>query len=318
LKWPRLAAFGWPPGDLHKNINTYVLEVIPLDDGHWDNGYWNIDVEATINEAQIEEVVNKFAKEKIQKKPESYLSFVFVARETNSVVKYNDTKKESGLLTDSYKENATGAQKESASEDSTSDESVLQNARSSRSNKLTTGESSSTKDRSYAYENTTAGSAEKKSDNISYKGYISEDIDNKVTEIFNKADFDVIPSFESGVNPKIFVSDFVSKDELSDGTKQAAVSAARAKGINYLAVGTLDVGEQLVDAATGLQKAYVRVNAFIWDLNGKFVKKVCSVGPVQYSGVGEDPRAAKTNALINAGTAAAKDLVDQLRVKQGL
>jgi len=96
------------------------------------------------------------------------------------------------------------------------------------------------------------------------------------------------------------------------------IKTAKAKGLNYLAVATLDVGEQLVDQATGQQKVYVRVNGYIWDLNGKFIKKICSVGPVQYSGLGEDPKVAKTNALINAGTAAAKDLVDQLRVKQGL
>ena len=35
--------------DLYKNINVYVPEVVSLNDGRWENGYWNIDVEASIN-----------------------------------------------------------------------------------------------------------------------------------------------------------------------------------------------------------------------------------------------------------------------------
>jgi len=273
---------------IYQNINTYVPEVIPLNDGHWENGYWNIDVEASINEAQIEELVNKYIQTNIKKKEETYISFVFVAREAESIRKFEGKKTERTVETEGYKEKTAETEGETAGE--------------------------GTK----VYEKVTGGSVEKKADKIKYQSYIPEDINSKVSEVFNKAEFSVVEPFEAGIDTKSFVNDFVESDEISDATKKAAVDAAKAKGLNYLAVATLDVGEQLVDQATGQQKVYVRVNGYIWDLNGKFIKKICSVGPVQYSGLGEDPKVAKTNALINAGTAAAKDLVDQLRVKQGL
>ena len=80
----------------------------------------------------------------------------------------------------------------------------------------------------------------------------------------------------------------------------------------------LDVGREQVDQATGLSKIYVVVTGYILDLNGKFTKRIASIGPVQYSGIGENPKVAKVNALNNAASAAAKDLVDQLRAKRAI
>ena len=65
-------------------------------------------------------------------------------------------------------------------------------------------------------------------------------------------------------------------------------------------------------------KVYVNVMGYILDSRGKFTKKIASVGPIQYSGLGENPKVAKVNALVSAGTSAAKDLVDQLRAKESL
>ena len=271
---------------LYQNLATYVPEVTALDDGNWNNGYWSIGVEASINEAQIEELVNKYMQTSGGKKQaESNLSFVFVAREADSVRKFDGKKTERTVATEGYNEKTADSENESAGENTKVSEKV------------------------------TGGSVEKKADKVSYRSYIPEDIGSKVSEVFNKAEFSVVEPFDAGVDAKSFASDFVGSDEISDSTKKAAVDAARKAGLNYLAVATLDVGEQLIDQATGLQKTYVRVNGYVWDLNGKFTKKICSVGPVQYSGLGEDPKVAKTNALINAATSAAKDLVDQLRVK---
>jgi len=271
---------------LRQNLSTYVPEVVALDDGNWNDGYWTIGVQASINEAQIEEIVNKYSKASVKAQGETYLSFVFVAREADSVRKFDGKKTE--RVADSEAVNT------SESEDG----------------------SSGTSER--VAEKITGGSVEKKADKITYRSYIPEDIGSKVSEVFNKAEYSVVESFEADIDPKSFAADFVDSDEISDATKKAAVEAAKKAGLNYLAVATLDVGEQIVDQATGLQKVYVRVNGYVWDLNGKFTKKICSVGPVQFSGLGEDPKVAKTNALINAASSAAKDLVDQLRLKQSM
>jgi len=272
-------------GQLYRKLDTYVPEILALDDGNWDNGYWSIGVEASINEAQIEEIVNAYSQSAIKKQGEFYLSFVFVAREADSVRKFDGKKTERTAESETVNV---------ASEDGLSGDGVR------------------------VTEKITGGSVEKKADKISYQSYIPEDIGIKVTEVFNKAEFSVVEPFEAGIDSKSFTSDFVNSDEISDATKKAAVEAAKKADLNYLAVATLDVGEQLVDQATGLQKVYVRVNGYVWDLQGKFIRKICSVGPAQYSGLGEDPKVAKTNALINAASSAAKDLVDQLRLKQSM
>jgi len=289
LDSPRVRILDNIKDQLYNNIDVYVPEVIPLNKGHWENGYWNIDVEASINEAQIEEIVNKYIQNNIkEKKEESYISFIFVAREIERIIRFEDKKTERAVKSEGYEEKIAENERESEGEIIRVDEKI------------------------------TGGSIEKKADKIKYRSYIPEDINSKVSEVFNKAGFYVVEPFDAEIDTKSFVNDFVERDEISDTTKKAAIDAAKSAGLNYVAVATLDVGEELIDSATGLYKVYVRVNGYIWDLNGKFVKKSCSVGPVQYSGLGEDPKVAKTNALINAGTAAAKDLVDQLRVKLGL
>ena len=270
---------------LRQNLTTYVPQVVALDDGTWSNGYWTVGVQASIDEAQIEASVNQYMQTNGKKQNDINLSFIFVAREAAKVLKFKDKTTDRALTTEGNNEKSA----------ETDNGSVGENTKVS--------------------EQVTGGSVEVKADQATYKSYIPENVSTKVSEIFNKANFSVIEPFEAGIDSKSFVADFVGSNEISDATKKAAVDAARQKGINYLAVATLDVGEQLIDQATGLKKSYVTVNGYVWDLNGKFTKKICSVGPVQYSGLGEDPQVAKTNALINSATAAAKDLVDQMRVK---
>jgi DNA-binding protein Fis len=270
--------------EMRQNIDIYVPETVSLDDGNWNEGVWYIGVEAQVNEAQIEEIVNKYAQDAIKTQEETYLSFVFVAREADTVRKFD------------------GKKTERAVESETINASESEDGYSGKSEKVA--------------EKIIGGSVEKKSDRISYRSYIPEGIGSKVTEVFNKAEFDVVEPFDADINTDAFVNDFVENDEISNETKKSAVEAAKSAGLNYLAVATLDVGEQDVDQATGLQKVYVRVNGYVWDLSGKFTKKICSVGPVQYSGTGENAVVAKTNALINAASTAAKDLVDQMRFKQ--
>jgi DNA-binding protein Fis len=270
---------------LRQNLTTYVPQVVALDNGTWSNGYWTVGAQASIDEAQIEAAVNQYMQTSGKKQNDSNLSFIFVAREAAKVLKFKDKTTDRTIATE-------GNNEKSAETDNAS---VGENTKVS--------------------EQVTGGSVEVKADQTSYKSYIPEDVSTKVSEVFNKANFSVVEPFDAGIDSKSFVSDFVGSNEISDETKKAAVDAARKAGLNYLAVATLDVGEQLVDQATGMKKSYVTVNGYVWDLNGKFTKRICSVGPVQYSGLGEDPQVAKTNALINAATAAAKDLVDQMRVK---
>ncbi len=330
--------------ELYKNINVYVPEVVALNDGKWANGYWNIDVEVSINEAQIEELVNKYAQANIKKKEEVYLSFVFVAREVESVKEFMGEKTEKTAESGVYKESlgidekadvatkeklAVGAnekldqttkKKPGIISKGTSEEVKYQGEATSKYQ----GEATSkyrgnlSDERDSVYEKTTSGLVEKKSEVVKYRSYTPEEIEAKVTEVFGKSDFTVVPSFEAGIDKDKFIKDFSAGNDISDSTKKETVDLTKNKGISLLAVAMLDVGREQVDQATGLSKVYVNVMGYILDSRGKFTKKIASVGPIQYSGIGENPKVAKVNALVSAGTSAAKDLIDQLRAKEGL
>ena len=330
--------------DLYKNINIYVPEVVSLNDGRWENGYWNINVETSINESQIEELVNKYAQSNMKKQEEVYLSFVFVAREVEGVKAFKAEENDKIAENNAYKENLEVNEKASLATNEKAN--IATNEKVDQNNKkkpgiISTGSSEEVKyqgegtaqykgeaaskyqgnvdnTKSNVYEKTTSGSIDKKSEVVRYRSYTPEEIEAKVTEVFNKADFTVVPTFESGINRDKFIKDFSGGDDITDVTKKETVDLTKAKGINLIAVAMLDVGREQIDSATGLSKVYVNVMGYILDSRGKFTKKIASVGPVQYSGLGENPKVAKVNALVNAGTSASKDLVDQLRAKEGL
>ncbi|MBU3912171.1 MAG: hypothetical protein KKD90_06245 [Candidatus Omnitrophica bacterium] len=321
---------------LRQNLATYVPEVVALDDGNWNNGYWTIGVQASINEAQIEELVNKYTQANIKKKEEVYLSFVFLAREVESVKAFMDEKAEKTVESNDYKENLGIDEKANVTTDEkigVATDEKLDQSQKKRPGIVSKGSSEEVKyqgestakyqgnlsdEQSNVYEKTTSGSVEKKSEVVKYRSYTSEEIEAKVTEVFNKADFTVVPTFEAGIDKDKFIKDFSAGNDISDSTKKETVDLTKDKGISLLAIAMLDVGRDQIDQATGLSKVYVNVMGYILDSRGKFTKKIASVGPIQYSGIGENPKVAKVNALVSASTSAAKDLIDQLRAKEGL
>ena len=274
--------------DLHSNIDLYVPEVSTLNDGDWQNGYWSVALEVSINEAQLEEIINAKTQSVNQQKEETYLSFVFVARDVGNIKTYK------AKVTDRTLKNKKHSEEFEDTETGSYEESVSLN------------------------ETVTGGSAEQKSEKIFYQGYTPEEIDARVTETFNKANFEVVPAFEIDIDADKFADDYANADKITNATKKEAIALAREAGVDFLAVGMLDVGRDQIDPTSGLHKVYVRFIGYVWDLRKKFSKKIASVGPVQYSGLGENPKVAKVNALNEASQKAAKDLVDQLRVKQGM
>ena len=247
--------------ELLKDIEKYILDTTPLNDGEYQNGNWEINLEVSIDDAQIEQLV----RQKTPKLEEHFLSFVYVAREVASV---------------EFHEGTVSIQADTDRDHFKLDGSIVMN-----------------------------------SEGISYRSYNPAEIDSRVTEIFNKAGFDVVPAFEVNLTPEQFAYDFITLDEISNSTQKEATDIARDQGLEFLALGTLDIGREEIDPVTGQYKIYAKVGGYIMDLRKKFAVKICSVGPLQYSGLGPNPTVAKTNALIEAATKASQDLVDQLRVK---
>jgi hypothetical protein len=57
------------------------------------------------------------------------------------------------------------------------------------------------------------------------------------------------------------------------------------------------------------------VRGQVWDVTRRLPKKVASVGPIQFSGLGPNPKVAKSNALILASREASRELVNQMNAK---
>jgi hypothetical protein len=91
------------------------------------------------------------------------------------------------------------------------------------------------------------------------------------------------------------------------------VAAAKNEGIDFLLIGTLDVGLERKDSATGNTLREVLLNANVYDLQGKGLEKAAAVGNLNFSGLGGTPDIAKNNALSTAVREASVKLIAQTR-----
>jgi len=294
--------------EIEKNIDNYILEVNYLNEGEYKNGIWEQLMEITIDDVQLDLLINERMKGIMEMTKPTYLSFVYVAREVAAVESEGKTvKKDLSAKSDVAASSSVATSGETSSDIYNSDKiSTSSQADISLSKKGSTN-------KSIMY----SESVTNKSEGITYRIYNPGEIDTKVTEVFNKANFEVVPTYEVGILPEKFAYDFAALNEISSSTQKEATDIAREAGLDFLAVAMLDVGREEIDPVTGGSKVYVKVNGYILDLRKKFAVKICSAGPYQFSGLGSNPTVAKTNALIEAATHASQDLVDQLRVKLG-
>ncbi|HPX63540.1 MAG TPA: hypothetical protein P5542_06165 [Candidatus Syntrophosphaera sp.] len=295
--------------EIEKNIDNYILEVNYLNDGSKINGVWEQLLEVTIDDVQLELLINEKMKDVMETKEPTYISFIYVAREVSSVETQDKTVKQDI----SSKSDISTSGKVSSSEKIKGEVSKTGKLNLTTQDEINISQSDS-RESSRVY----SQSVINKSEGIAYRAYNPAEIDAKVTEIFNKANFEVVPAYEVGILPEKFAYDFAYLNEISSSTQKEATDIASEAGLDFLAVAMLDVGREEIDPVTGGKKVYVKVNGYILDLRKKFAVKVCSAGPYQFSGLGSNPSVAKTNALIEAATHASQDLVDQLRVKLGM
>jgi hypothetical protein len=164
------------------------------------------------------------------------------------------------------------------------------------------------------------GSSQQKADSMTYEVGSSQDVDAAMGEVLNTSGidyvgYDDIVSNCHGVAPKRFQAEFVQSDELSPQTRADVIRAARECEVRYFATGTVDTEVASVDPVTGNQKVYVSVRSQLWDLSKKLPRKIGSVGPKQYSGLGPNQNVAGRNALALAARDVIRNLVDQLNAK---
>lgn len=169
-------------------------------------------------------------------------------------------------------------------------------------------------------EKTVGGSTLRKEDAVSYAVTSSQDIDSQMGEILNTAGveyagYDDLVAECKAPTVNSFKNEFVKEDELTPGTRSKVIAAARACDVRYFAYGTIDTGVSDTDPVSGARRVYVSVRSQLWDLSQRLPRKIGSVGPIQYSGLGPDQSVASRNALQTAAKETARALVDQLNAK---
>lgn len=168
--------------------------------------------------------------------------------------------------------------------------------------------------------NQSGGNTLRKEDELAYSVTSSQDLDSAMGEVLTSAGIEYIGYEDivgncNGLPPKAFQSEYVMADEMSPKTRAAVINAVRACEVRYFATGTVDTGLTSRDPVSGNQQVFVSVRSQLWDISQKIPRRVGSVGPKQYSGLGPDQGIAARNALSLAARDLAKTLVDQLNAK---
>jgi hypothetical protein len=268
------------------SLDTFVLgATLVSEEDKTDAHQYSVVVRVDINVAKLRNAVkgtsSVTATPNGQKSP---LTFVFVARQQDSVKSYDDRV---------YKRADV---KESANE------------KSSRSSYSANG--------SVSVE--TGGSRTRKADDVTWRLVPSGELNSVFTGVFAQSGFQVVeagyvePSSGGHLRISAMENDFKTGNDLQPATMREAVLGLQTAQVPYLALGTLDIGMQDTDDVTGLTRVYVTVTAKLIDVTTRFPRTVASVGPVQYAGTGPDASVAKTNALKRAADAAARELAAQL------
>lgn len=103
--------------------------------------------------------------------------------------------------------------------------------------------------------------------------------------------------------------------ELSDDIRALVFKAMRSCEMRFFGMGTVDIDSIESDTNSGGVRARANVNIQVYDLKGRLPRKVASVGPVAFYGVGPAEDGARDSAISEAGREAAKIIVTQMREK---
>jgi hypothetical protein len=279
------------------NLDQYLIDINILDElVNNDTQLFSVAIRASINEAVLNAKLNGDGASASGNAGDGELfSFIFVAREVESLKSFDARRTEIRLEENELSANQQGAARGGSA---SIDEST------SSLNKTTQG-----------------GSTLRKANEISYRVRSGSDVDAAMTETLTGYGFDVVgyPDVVAncgGTSPDMINKEFSETDDMSIGSRQGAINAARNCEVNYFAVGTLDIGLNDIDPVTGNQRVHVSVRGQVWDISKKLPRRIASVGPVQYAGLGPDPEVAMRNALRLSASQSAKVIVDQLNAKR--
>ncbi|MDR2214937.1 MAG: hypothetical protein LBE59_03735 [Nevskiaceae bacterium] len=278
------------------NIDRYVLSTTTLSEEEDRKAKtFTLVVRAQINAALVQATLDSgSATAAARQDQRSLLTFVFVARQQDTAQSFNDTTSGRVDASRSY------------------DEKTNEGENIRRDSVGTTGN----RDQAATVALTRSGSVTRQSDKITWKVANANEVDTAMTGLFSGAGYEVVGAeYVDGVSLDLIRNDFGAGDDLSAATLRATADGARTAGIPYLAYGTLDVGIRDRDPVTGNVRVPVTVTGKLLDVTGRFPKTVSSVGPVLYIGLGADENIARTNALNDAAAKTARQMINELNVR---
>ena len=277
------------------NLDKYILDHQIIDAFVDETAKsYSIVIRMSINGTAVEEMLNSNSAAGAQMGEGSYFTFLFLARQTASQAKFFDK----------------------VINMSTSDTKVLAEESISSSG----GETVAGVETKTAEKTVTGGSVVKKADKLEYVTVSSMDINTAISEELTVAGFEVVDYVDvvdacGGAEPDQIATEFSQADDISRQTRKLAIAGARECDVSYFALGTLDVGMNDIDPVSGLDRVYVSVRGQVWSIVKRLPKKVVSVGPIQFAGLGPDAQVARRNALLLAGREAGSIIVDQMNMK---
>ena len=168
----------------------------------------------------------------------------------------------------------------------------------------------------------TSGSTVRKAQQVKWKMGDAKDVDATISKYLTESGYE--PSSyadiagECGtVKTQEVRQDLLASEtaELSDDVRVQVFSAGRKCELRFFAVGTMDIDSIEQDKNTGGVRARASVNIQVYDIKPRLPRKVASVGPIEYYGVGPQEDGARSDALRNSAKEAALIIVNQLRSK---
>lgn len=274
-----------------------------------DAKQYNVAVRVTLNVAKLNNTIKAgSAVAKAAKGDKSKLTFLFVSRQIDEKKSFDTRVVQREDVTQRVEANAS--QKRSGREgERVSGSEVGTHATRSGSRSATVTASTFVE---------TGGSQTRKASQSSYALIPSENLLTVFKKVFGQAGYKVVeaayvePTSGGKLSIAAIENDYKGGKDLKPATKRDMVMGVRNAKVPYLAYGTLDASLPETDPQTGLLRVAITVNAKIVDVSDDMPEDVANVGPVVIYGVAPEEEEARTEALKQAATRAAKDLVSQL------
>lgn len=295
---------------IKEDPDRFILEsTILQEDDNLTNHQYTVTVRVSLNGSNLRNALKKASPSNTSVNGEqSQLGFIFLSRQVDSQTTYDARVTKRAIV--SEKASTSGYASEKGAEAESVRKSKISTSEETKSKVSSNGESATTVE--------TGGSTLARAGTTTWKLIPSQNLSQVITQNFKTAGYRVIeaqfiePLSKGKLKIAAIETDYKTGNDLSSATLQNVVDGLRAAQVRYFALGTLDVGQVGTDAATGLQRVSVTVNAKIIDVGQKIPESVAISGPAQYAGVGPTEDEARTNALKIAAQSTSRELTSQL------